>query len=400
MADKLEKIQILFQKRNARKRGPTSSDEYNDTIAEIAHDLAAFHDQWNNRLVSLTDNLPDGNQGVEALSVDAFTNGLDGSTLFVDSESSLTQNSRYFSAPANRPQTVLEQFQNVYNSITVVQEDLQNKISNEQPLASEIAILDSGGLFVSAHVESALAEVKNQVNNLTGLNFNVISEDVLPSQDNAYNIGSDAKRWNDLKLGPTSVHIISKVSDPGSPPARDYSLEIDSTSGNLNIKDTGVVVLEISNSNGLLIPSNIVANKMQQYLQVRTTGVGTVTGSVDENIFSTTDVGGVVSTDIDNGITWGGADGIATIAETGVYEITVVGLLTGNGLSTKYDILQNGTTTLYTGPSYIGSAIDPVERSINIIRALNQNDTIQCIMNHPAAGTVEVGSTMTIKRIA
>ena len=36
MADKIEQIQILFTKRNVKKRGPTSSDQFNDTIEEIA----------------------------------------------------------------------------------------------------------------------------------------------------------------------------------------------------------------------------------------------------------------------------------------------------------------------------------------------------------------------------
>lgn len=248
MADRLEEIQILFQKRNARKRGPTSSAQYNDTIEEIAHDLSSFHDQWNNRLVPLTEQLPDGTQGLSASAVDAFTNGLDGTTFFVDSRSSTTQNAQYYNAPAERPRTVLEQFQNIYTAITVLEENLQNEISNQLLTADQIAVIDASGLFASTHVEGALNELKDQLDNLTGLNFNAVPEDILPSTDNAYNLGSIAKRWNDLYLGPTSMHITSKVTDPGAPPAKDYIFQIDPVTGELTLWDGAVKLMQASDA--------------------------------------------------------------------------------------------------------------------------------------------------------
>ena len=93
MTDKIELIQLQFQKRTARQRGPTSSDQINDTNEELAVDLASVNDQWNNRLVPLTESLPNG---IPSSAVDAFANGLDGANLYVDQDATASVNSLFF----------------------------------------------------------------------------------------------------------------------------------------------------------------------------------------------------------------------------------------------------------------------------------------------------------------
>lgn len=161
MSDKLELLQILFQKRNARKRGPTSSDQFNDMIDELAHDLATLSDQWNNRLVPLNNTLPTGTYSAPSAATitepDAFTDGLDGKTLFTDSRAT---SGTYFDTTNSRPTTVHQQFEDVYVVISNVKSDLENLITSNIPAADQIAIEDTGGLFIAGNVETALAEVK------------------------------------------------------------------------------------------------------------------------------------------------------------------------------------------------------------------------------------------------
>jgi hypothetical protein len=315
VSDKLEQIQILFQKRNARKRGPTSSAQYNDTIEEIAHDLAAFHDQWNNRLVPLVASLSSGTEGSPGSYVDAFTDGLDGTTLFVDSTSSVTENSKYFSTPASRPRTVIEQFQDVYTSITSLEESLQNQISGQLLSADQVPVTDAGGLFNETNVEDVLSEIKNQLDTLSSS-----------------------------------------------------------------------------------------ALKIRPYLQVRRTVDASITPSAIHNIFSTTDTGGTVIADNSSGITWNDSTGKATINESGVYEITVVGLFhtaaTG-GIMDTYNIEIDDVVS-YSAQPYISISADPVERTINIIRSLSTGNVVECNADSPSTDTLThiVGSTMSIKKIA
>src|SRR3972149_5631195 len=104
-------------KRNARKRGPTSSDQQNDLVDETAHDLTVINTQWNERLVPLLSKLPDGSEGTPGAAVDAFDNGLDGKTLFSDADSTTALETKYFNTSANRPRTLKEQLEDIYTEI-------------------------------------------------------------------------------------------------------------------------------------------------------------------------------------------------------------------------------------------------------------------------------------------
>ena len=121
------------------------------------------------------------------------------------------------------------------------------------------------------------------------------------------------------------------------------------------------------------------------------------------NIFSTTATGGTVVNKISQGITWGGADGVATVNQAGVYEITVAAIMQSSvtGTLTTFNIEVGGVST-YDANVAIHTSVDPVERSINIIRDLVANDTVEVNVDGTTTAlmTNEVGSTFTIKRIA
>ena len=165
MTDKLKTIQLQFQVRNARKRGPTSSDQINDTNAELAADLAELNSQWNDQLVPLTTSLPNG---VPDTDIDAFLNGLDGANLYVEQNATASVNSLYFNTPNARPNSVFEQFADVYSSITAVTTSLENLINNTSVAALQVSITDSSSLYAASNVEDALSEVMTNLNTLNG----------------------------------------------------------------------------------------------------------------------------------------------------------------------------------------------------------------------------------------
>lgn len=109
--NKIKQISIGLVKRNAARRGPTSSDQWNDSWDEVVNDLKRFATQWNEGLVTLVSLLPDGTNDL-----DSFDDGLDGRTLFVDASAVAdVTDTTYFNTVKTRPNSVKEQFGNVYN---------------------------------------------------------------------------------------------------------------------------------------------------------------------------------------------------------------------------------------------------------------------------------------------
>lgn len=166
MATRPYDLQILFQKRNAISRGRTSSEAFNDVLDELGHDLALIQSQWNNKIVPLTATIPDGTGDADDLN--AFENGLGGATLLTDPEATLVSNTAYFNTTQNRPNSILEQFDDVYDDLDALREDLENTITNRSVVANDVSIVDSQSLFNAENVEDALAELSLQVTNAFG----------------------------------------------------------------------------------------------------------------------------------------------------------------------------------------------------------------------------------------
>ena len=275
MTDKFEEIQVLFQVRNARKRGPTSSDEFNDMLEEVAHDFSTLNDQWNNRLVPLGDAIP---AGTLDSSVDAYTNGLDGANLYVNHEATASSNSLYYSTSSSRPNTVFEQFGLFYTTMNEIRDDLENQINNSVLTASQISIEDTGGLYDATNVEDALAEVKTQADYLNELSFGNVKEDILPSIDNYYSIGSPTLRWKAIYVAGSSLHVVALAAEAGGT-ARDYSFEVDGTDGALLLKQ-GVSTISRTLHTGAVQLPELASDPTQQ------TGFGTLyTKSSDSKLY-------------------------------------------------------------------------------------------------------------------
>lgn len=250
MSDKVADIDILLVIRNQRKNGPTSSGAINDSFTEIAHDLSEISSQWNNRLVPLLDALPAGSPDT---TVDAFLNGLDGKTVYTNSDATNTVDTTYYSTPKSRPTTIYEQFRDVYTSLTTLEEDLENQINGLAVTAAQIAIEDTSSIYAAVNVEKALEEVMNKVNLLTSLDFSQVAQHILPSLDDTYDLGSSSRRWRDLYLGPASLHIIATAAQAGGS-SKDYSFEVDSTTGDLLLKDGATSLFIFGTTGTLAIP--------------------------------------------------------------------------------------------------------------------------------------------------
>jgi hypothetical protein len=102
-------------KRNQRRIGPTSSEQQNDFQAEVIRDLTSIQIQWNDVIVPLLKRLPKGD---DDSTVNAFNIGLDGTTLYTNSEVSPDlMDGTFYHESKDRPLTVFEQFLDVYNYI-------------------------------------------------------------------------------------------------------------------------------------------------------------------------------------------------------------------------------------------------------------------------------------------
>lgn len=276
MADKIETIQILFQKRNARARGPLNSANYNDNMNELGQDLANFVEQWNNRLTPLTTTLPN-EDGTDF--IDAFDTGLDGRTLYVNWEATSTFDSRYYSTDNTRPATLYEKLEDIYDAIDTLEEDLESQITAISVSAAQVSIADEGGLYAASNVEQALAEAMDAINNISlgGLDLSAVAQHYLPSTDNTYDIGSPTKRIRDIYAGPSSLRVKSRVGDTASAVDKEYQFAVNTAAGadtgKLEIRDGGAPLIKISSA-GVSFPVGITA-ALNDLTDVDTAGVST-----------------------------------------------------------------------------------------------------------------------------
>lgn len=165
MATQLEKITIAFIKRNARKRGPTSSDAWNDQGEELASDLTDISSKYNNIILPFLSTVPNG-----ANDLNALVDGLSGETLYVDAGATAQSNSIYWNTSNTRPNSVKEQFDNVYTSLNNSIEDLQALVGSSIPGASAISIQDANDLFAATNVEEALQELAGSISSYSSPN--------------------------------------------------------------------------------------------------------------------------------------------------------------------------------------------------------------------------------------
>lgn len=156
--NKIEEIQMSFVKRPVSKYGDLKSDTWNDTQNELSQDIAEIINQWNTKLLPLFDLLPDGSITEE---VDSWNNGLDGKTLYVnaDCSSSSTIYPDYYNSSSIRPNTIFEQFQNMYTYVESTLSTIENNLTNLTISAKDMPIVDTNEIITSTNVEDALQEL-------------------------------------------------------------------------------------------------------------------------------------------------------------------------------------------------------------------------------------------------
>jgi hypothetical protein len=181
-------IIVATIKRNQRFRGPTSSEQQNDFQAEVVRDLTSIQQEWNNKIVPLTSKLPDG---TDDSTVNAFTNGLDGQTLYVNANATITlSGGRYYNNNKDRPNTVFEQFVNVFTYIDDQIATLEASISTSS---------SSGGLTAAQKTRigdnifnNAVASTSNSLDGKTQIH----SGNILQLARDMYGVGSPTLNSN------------------------------------------------------------------------------------------------------------------------------------------------------------------------------------------------------------
>ncbi len=145
---KTDRVDLALVKRTAPRRGPSSSEDYNDSLDEIISSFSTLARRFNESVVPLHSTLPDG---TDDTLVDAFKNGLDGRTIYVDSSlTNLATDLTYYYSAKDRPYTIQESLENLYAYIDAANEttrataaSLVQPITTAQKVRIGINIFDS-----------------------------------------------------------------------------------------------------------------------------------------------------------------------------------------------------------------------------------------------------------------
>lgn len=167
----INQLSLSLIKRNVAYRGPRTSDSWNDTIDEIATDLAAITSEWNSKLHPLLAAVPDGTDDVN---VDAFLNGLDGTQLYTDSNATSTSdNGELWSTTYSRPLTVKETIDSIkdevesnYNDLAALISDTAGVLTHDQKRAIGLEIFDEDYSFTGISILSRSQTNEYNVNQL------------------------------------------------------------------------------------------------------------------------------------------------------------------------------------------------------------------------------------------
>src|SRR5687767_3253728 len=103
MSKPISTLTLTTIKRNQRFQGPTSSAQVNALQDELLRDFISLQGQWNNGIVPLVKNVPDG---TEDAGVNAFVDGLSGETLYAKASATSDESTEgYYNSLKDRPNT-------------------------------------------------------------------------------------------------------------------------------------------------------------------------------------------------------------------------------------------------------------------------------------------------------
>lgn len=191
---RLNNMNFSFSVRRAPKSGPTSSDKWNDTMDEISRDLTNIALEWNQKLVPIISGLPGG---IQDTAINAFVNGLDGANMWVDGDTdSDDQGGRYYNAVRARPNTIREQFEGVYSTITTELVTVQSNVLASAGLTPEAKSRIGARIFDTAAVSSTTS--LDGVSAANAQDIIQISQD-LYGDDAALNADGNAILTNSIK---------------------------------------------------------------------------------------------------------------------------------------------------------------------------------------------------------
>lgn len=146
--------------RRAAKNGASKSEDFNDFLEQSVHDMALVFQALNTVVLPILDGL--GAPGTYS-DLNPVANGLDGSQMVVDRDTTDTSSPYFWDASKNRPKTVMQAFERVIT-------DLDNLFSSVNTINSRL-----GTTQVTDTVETpaTLAELETKVNNQTALLFQI-----------------------------------------------------------------------------------------------------------------------------------------------------------------------------------------------------------------------------------
>lgn len=130
-------MQMSFVARNAATRGPRTAATWRNSQRELSRDLSHISTYWNTYFSPLLPTLPDGTGTVDwkiddfGNDLNAFVEGLDGSQLFIDFDTTAAEESGLFwNAAKNRPYTIKEMTKALDDAIETAKSELQAEIND------------------------------------------------------------------------------------------------------------------------------------------------------------------------------------------------------------------------------------------------------------------------------
>lgn len=210
-----------------------------------------------------------------------------------------------------------------------------------------------------------------------------LTSNVSPRTTEFYDLGSETKRWKDLWLSGSSIHLGDAViSSTGTT----VNLPVGSTIGGLRVDESYFKTIAVSGED------NIEADEGTDTLNISTTGTGlaiTTSASTDTITFENT---GVVKVN--------GTAGQISVSNSGVGEITltnlgVLSVTQGLGISVSgtqaVTIANTGILGIDAGVGITVSARDPVTGSVTISSPASQS--VFTFVEVPGQGTIQADST-------
>jgi hypothetical protein len=185
MAD-FQTLKAALTRRPAPSNGPNKSEDWNDFMEETLHDMAEVFNLLNTSIIPAFNGL--GMSGTWP-DVDPIANGIDGSTVMTDRDS--TSEPYYYDSSNSRPRTILETFARVV-------EDLDSIFVDINVINGRLGVSTAD----SATSSATLAELETKVNSLNATVFQLQS-----ANDNFVSLSGIQTAIEDQTLNPSSFHI-------------------------------------------------------------------------------------------------------------------------------------------------------------------------------------------------